>query len=194
MSTLAYQHIKELIEEKQLISPADIDHCLGPASYELRIGSALSLGDRHAQQIEIGREFVMRPQSHLLIGTLETIKMPDNLAADLALKSKFGRRGFFPWSQGFVDPGYEGKLTLSLVNMSPNPVILSGGQKICHIVFTYLSASTEKGYSGEYNKSEEATGPKDNELSILGLPLKDIAAAGAGGVMSAMTENLLGRF
>lgn len=180
MSTLAYQDIKKRIEEEGLITPADLENCLGPASYELRIGSALNLGEDRDRTIESGQEFVMRPQSHLLIGSLETIKMPRDLAADLALKSDFGRRGFFPWSQGFVDPGYQGKLTLSLVNMSQHPVIFTGGDKICHIIFRQLSIKTEMTYEGEYNKSKGATGPKDGRLLVLGAPLKEAANAGIG--------------
>jgi deoxycytidine triphosphate deaminase len=196
MSTLPYQDIKNLIAEANLVSPADIDRCLGPASYELRIGSALNLGERLGQPIAIGQELVMRPQSHVLIGSMETVRIPKNLCADLSLKSKFGRAGFLPWFQGFVDPGYEGKLTFSLVNLSLHPVILKGGQGICHIVFRYLTAETQTEYKGEYKGSNTATGPKTTETDtvIVGSPLNEkLVAAALGGIFSGVAEGVVGK-
>ncbi|HEX8191681.1 MAG TPA: dCTP deaminase [Allosphingosinicella sp.] len=190
MSTLAYQDIKGLIDERNLVAPAD-PGCIGPASYELRIGSALMLGDRESKPIAIGQEFVMRPFSHLLIGTLEQVNMPDDLAADLSLKSKFGRSGFFPWYQGFVDPGYQGHLTLSVVNMSSHPVLLKGGMGMCHIIFRKLSGSTSKAYDGEYNRSRTATGPIGGGTLIFGAPLGDLASAGFNGIMSGVAQGLV---
>jgi dCTP deaminase len=147
------------------------------------------------QSIGIGQKLVMLPQSHLLIGTMETVKLPKNLSADLALKSKFGRAGFLPWSQGFVDPGYEGTLTLSLVNLSPHPVILEGGQSICHIIFRYLTAETQAGYDGEYNGSRSARGPlvEDTNTLIMGNPISEkLATAALGGVASGLAEGVIG--
>jgi deoxycytidine triphosphate deaminase len=192
MSTLPYQDIKKLVEQDGLIAGADLEKCLGPASYELRIGSAMSLTDRVEHQIALGQEFAIKPQSHILLGTIESVKMPNTLAADLSLKSKFGRKGFLPWSQGFVDPGFQGKLTISLINMSPYPEILTGGQKLCHIIFRQLKAATQKAYDGEYNKSMGATGPKERPMLVLGSSMGGLLRAGTEGLVAGLAEGLIG--
>ena len=151
----------------------------------------MSLVDQIEHKIDQDTEFAIKPQSHLLIGTIESVNLPNNLCADLSLKSKFGRKGFLPWSQGFVDPGFQGKLTISLINMSPHPVIFSGGQKICHIVFRQLSAATQKPYDGEYNRSKGATGPKERGILVLGSPLRDVLNAGVGGLVSGVAQGLV---
>jgi dCTP deaminase len=191
MSTLPYQEIKKLIEQKKLVEEADLNACLGPASYELRIGSAMSLIDRVEHRIDVGVEFAIKPESHLLIGTVETVNLPADLCADLSLKSKFGRGGFLPWSQGFVDPGYRGKLTISLINMSPHPKIFSGGEKICHIVFRQLKAPTQKPYDGEYNRSSGPTGPKGSGILVLGTSLREVVRAGVTGIASGIGQGLV---
>lgn len=192
MSTLPYQDIKKRIEQEGLISSADLEKCLGPASYELRIGSAMSLHDMVEHPIAVGQEFAMKPQSHLLIGTIEAVKMPTDLAADLSLKSKFGRGGFLPWSQGYVDPGYEGKLTISLISMSPHPVILAGGQTICHMIFRQLKAASHKPYNGEYNGAKGATGPKQTGMLVLGAPIREAFNAGVSGLVGGIAQGLVG--
>jgi dCTP deaminase len=191
MGTLPHQEIRKLIQSKGLVEGADLDRCLGPASYEIRIGTAMSLADKQEYEIADGVEFAMKPQSHLLIGSVETVKMPEDLCADLSLKSKFGRGGFLPWSQGFVDPGYQGKLTISLINMSPHPVILTGGQPICHMIFRLLRSATQKPYSGEYNGSQGATGPKEKPMLVLGSPLRDLVNAGVGGLVSGVAQGIV---
>lgn len=188
MSVLPYQEIKKLISDKKLVEGGDLESCLGPASYELRIGSALDVMSKTEHVIPVGQEFAIKPQSRILIGTVETVKMPADLCGELSLKSKFGRKGFLPWSQGYVDPGYQGKLTISLINMSPYPEILSGGQKICHIIFHQLKAATQKPYDGEYNGSSGATDAKGGGILVIGTRL---FAAGVGGLVSGVAEGLV---
>lgn len=181
MTVLQHQKIKDLCENYCIIHNYD-ELCIGPASYELRIGSALTLADKNEYNIAIGQEFAIKPSSHLLIGTIEKVNMPDFLVGTMFLKSKFGRGGFLPWGQGLVDPGYEGNLTVSLVNVSPHPQILTGGEKIAHIIFQNLEASTDKPYDGVYKGSQGASGPKERPLLVLGDTVNAVVAGVASGL------------
>ena len=191
MGVLPYQKIKDLIDEDGLIENADIVNCIGPSSYELRIGTALSLSENKTYEIEEGMEFALKPLSHLLIGTFETIKMPNNLCATMFLKSKFGRGGFIPWGQGLVDPGYHGKLTISVINMSPHPHIFAGGEKLCHIIFQELAASTQKPYDGFYNGAVSAQGPREKPMLVLGTSIRDVVAAGVQGLVGGVAQGFV---
>lgn len=186
MTVLQHQRIKGLIELYHILENYDLDN-VGPASYELRIGSALSSNDKKGQEIEIGEEFVIRPNSHLLIGTLEKVKMPNNMIGTMFLKSKFGRGGFIPWGQGMVDPGYEGTLTLSLLNLTQYPQILRGGDKICHLIFQNLEGETDKPYDGVYKGSEGAIGPAEKRMKIFG----DVVNATISGVAGGLAQGAI---
>lgn len=189
---LPYQDIRDRIEKDGLIENADLEACIGPSSYELRIGSALNVGDDRRYDIGVGEEFALKPQSHLLIGSIEKIKMPKDLAGTMFLKSKFGRSGFIPWGQGLIDPGYSGNLTISIINMSPYPRIFSGGEKICHVIFQKLTRATDRPYDGEYNGANGAKGPKEKPMLVLGSPIRDLLNAGVSGLVGGLAQGAVG--
>lgn len=182
MTVANHQAIQKLIEEEGIFENYDIQN-VGPASYELRIGSALSISNDIEYPIGVGEEFVLRETSHTLIGTMEKIKMPKYLVGTMFLKSRYGRGGFLPWGQGLVDPGYEGNLTISLLNLSQHPKIFVGGDKICHITFQYLETETDKPYDGVYKGSEGATGPKEKPpMKVLGDTFNAVVTGMASGI------------
>jgi dCTP deaminase len=186
MTVLQHQRIKGLIELYHIIENYDLDN-IGPASYELRIGSALSPNEKRRYDIAIGEEFVIRPNSHVLLGTLEKVKMPNNMIGTMFLKSRFGRGGFIPWGQGMVDPGYEGSLTMSLVNLTQYPQILKGGDKVCHLIFQNLEGETERPYDGVYKGSEGAIGPAEKPMKVFG----DVVNAAISGVASGLAQGAI---
>lgn len=186
MTVLSNQQIEDLIDVDNLFDNYD-KTCIGPASYELRIGSALSLSDNKSYKIDLGVEFAIKPNSHLLLGTIEKIRMPKNIVGTMFLKSKFGRGGFIPWGQGLVDPGYEGNLTVSLINFSLHPRIFVGGEKLCHIIFQRLDHDTNKPYNGVYKGSAGATGPQERPMLVLG----DALNAGISGLVSGLAQGMV---
>jgi deoxycytidine triphosphate deaminase len=104
MSILPYQEIQRRIKADGLIHGADLDSCLSPASYELRIGSIRPIEGESERKLAKGEEFVMKEGASVLVGTLEEVRLPDDVAGFLFLKSSLGRSGYVPWSQGYVDP------------------------------------------------------------------------------------------
>jgi dCTP deaminase len=167
MSILPYQEIYRRIQAGELLNNANADLCLGPASYELRIGSVKSFADAHDQKLEAGQKFVMEPGASALIGTLEEVRMPPDLCGFLFLKSSLGRSGYIPWSQGFVDPGYKGSLTISLHNAAGKLQLFEGHAKICHLAFMKLTAETTNPYESEYQGSKGATGSKQKPPIVI---------------------------
>src|SRR4051812_49659331 len=62
--------------------------------------------------------FVLHPGEFVLGQTLESIALPDDIVARLEGKSSLGRLGLLIHSTaGFVDPSWEGNLTLELSNV-----------------------------------------------------------------------------
>src|SRR3954469_10497399 len=65
--------------------------------------------------VEDDEPFVLHPGEFVLGQTLERVRLPDDLVARLEGKSSLGRLGLVIHSTaGFVDPGFEGDLTLEL--------------------------------------------------------------------------------
>jgi dCTP deaminase len=168
MAILPHQEIQERIETDHLIVNGDLGECLGPASYELRMGSIRSIEGGTGTVLRPAEEFVIKPGASVLIGTVEEVHLPDDLAGMLFLKSSLGRAGYMPWSQGYVDPGYKGSLTIALHNFAGAIKIFSAHQKVCHLVFVKLSAKTTKPYNGPYSGSTGATGTKEKGPMVIG--------------------------
>ena len=76
----------------------------------------------------------------MLGSTLERVELPNDLVARLEGKSSLGRLGLLIHSTaGYVDPGWEGNLTLELSNVANLPITLYDGMKIGQISFQRLS-------------------------------------------------------
>ena len=94
--------------------------------------------------------FILHPGEFVLGSTLERVALPDNLVARLEGKSSLGRLGLLIHSTaGYVDPGWDGNLTLELSNVANLPITLYHGMKIGQISFQRLTSPVEIGYGDE---------------------------------------------
>jgi len=82
---------------------------------------------------------IIQPKEFVIASTEEYIKLDKCIAGRVDGKSTVGRCGLFIENAGFVDPGFEGQLTLELFNATDYPVYLEEGMKICQLVFSYVS-------------------------------------------------------
>jgi dCTP deaminase len=93
--------------------------------------------------------FVLHPGEFVLGQTLEWIKLPDDVVARLEGKSSLGRLGLLIHSTaGFVDPCWEGNLTLELSNVANLPVTIYYGMPIGQISFMRMDGPVERPYGG----------------------------------------------
>ncbi|KPC73473.1 deoxycytidine triphosphate deaminase [Streptomyces sp. NRRL F-6602] len=156
-------HLREAIADGRLgIDPFD-EAMLQPASIDVRLDRDFLVfeGHRHAcidpavEQEDLlrpvrvgeGEAFVLHPGEFVLGSTLERVSLPDTLAARLEGKSSLGRLGLITHSTaGFIDPGFEGHVTLELSNLAPLPLKLWPGMKIGQICVFALSSPAEHPY------------------------------------------------
>ena len=67
-------------------------------------------------------QFILHPGEFVLASTIEYLTLGDNIAARLEGKSSMGRIGLMIHSTaGFIDPGFEGQITLELSNVARLP-------------------------------------------------------------------------
>lgn len=136
---------------------------LQPATYDLRLGSVLKRMKTGHEPIDPDKdtseefetiesftrdeEFFLLPGQFVLGSVFEYIKVGDRFAAKMEGKSSRGRVGLLAHvTAGFVDPGYEGNLTLEMCNIASRPVILRPGMRICQIAFWPLSSPAQRPY------------------------------------------------
>lgn len=151
MSQLVDWQIREQLKINQanginLIEPFTEDR-LQSASYDLTLGGEVRNEQGRAWQIseELGED--MEPGRFLLAHTLETITVPAHLCARVEGKSTFARLGLQVHSAGFVDPGFNGQLTLELVHHGNfRHVRLRRGMPICQVSFYALAGRPERLY------------------------------------------------
>lgn len=179
---LGNQAIKRAISEGKIeITPYD-ENNVEPASYDLTIASGfLKIKEKNYHQgifgsyinpakpvkyydanyghEEFNGHIIIQPKEFVLASTRETIRLSNDIAGEVNGKSTIGRTGLFIETAGFVDPGFEGDLTLELFNATEHPIFLEQGTKICQIVFIYVEDCTQ-GYDGQYLNQKGATGAK----------------------------------
>jgi dCTP deaminase len=101
--------------------------------------------------IGAGEAFILHPGEFVLGSTLERVALPDDLVARLEGKSSLGRLGLLIHSTaGYVDPGFDGMITLELSNVARLPISIYPGMPIGQISFQRLTTPVDRPYRGKY--------------------------------------------
>lgn len=148
------------------VSPGLEDWQFQPASLELTLSNRFRDLYGHAweippmppaqqmteQEAEAASPIVWEPQvihpgQLILASTEQTVRIPNWLAARAEGKSSLGRKGLAVHvTAGFIDPGFEGDITLELVNHGPKSIVLMTGMPICQLAIFKLSSPVERPY------------------------------------------------
>ena len=99
--------------------------------------------------VEIGADdvFILHPGEFVLGATAERIGVPDDLVARIEGKSSLGRLGLLIHSTaGFIDPGFDGHITLELANVANLPITIYPGMKIGQVSFLRMTSPAEHPY------------------------------------------------
>lgn len=100
--------------------------------------------------LQLGERLVLNPGQRILATTLETLKMPANLAGLIYPRSSFSRIGL---SAGpvIVDPGFSGKLVLSITNGGAWAISIYPGVRVAQIVFSHVDRSSTRIRAGKFS-------------------------------------------
>ncbi|NLV79661.1 MAG: dCTP deaminase [Rhodococcus sp.] len=98
-------------------------------------------------EVPSNEPFVLHPGEFVLGSTMERCSLPADLAGRLEGKSSLGRLGLLTHSTaGFIDPGFDGHITLELSNVANLPIILWPGMKIGQLCLFRLTSPAEFPY------------------------------------------------
>lgn len=167
---LSSQTILKKLEKDELAVEPFNQANLQPASVDLSLGShfmtlneystgKLSMGERASyRDIYIGDQetIIIPPHTFMLATTKEWIKLSNHVTGFVEGRSSVGRMGLFVQNAGWVDPGFEGRITLELFNSNRFPIELIEGRRICQLVFAETDQPT-KPYQGKYTKQSSTT-------------------------------------
>jgi len=158
----------EMIRERILIEPFS-EESLQPAGYDLRVGDEAYVNGEILSVKDRGF-LIIPPKTYALVLTFERIKLPDDVMGDMKLRSSLAREGLIG-SFAWVDPGWDGKLTLGLYNASEKAIELSHGERFVQIAFVRLEGPARNPYRGRYQGSarialsrRRANGPANPRL------------------------------
>mgnify|MGYP003184095389 FL=1 len=163
---LSDKTIKEYLEEgKIVIDPLKDEQQIQPSSVDMRLGDEFKVFKvirkpyidpkdeediaeyMESSTVPEGEAFIIHPNEFALATTQEYVKVPDDLVARVEGRSSMGRLGVtMHVTAGYVDPGFEGRITLEISNIGAMPVALYPGQRVCQLVFETMTTPAELPY------------------------------------------------
>ena len=160
---LSDRTIRRLLEEGRIGIDPYAEELLQPSSVDVRVDRLFRVfrNSRYpfidvklemeelTELVEVDPDeaFILHPGEFVLGSTLERITLPDDLVARLEGKSSLGRLGLLIHSTaGFIDPGWDGHVTLELSNVANLPITIYYGMKIGQLSFVQLSEPAEHPY------------------------------------------------
>ena len=168
---LSDKTIMKMLENNTLsISPLEKEQ-IQPASVDVRLGDTFSIvEDSPAGIINLEHEiqyktmktdtYLLLPGQFVLATTMEYFDLPCNLTAFVEGRSSLGRMGLFIQNAGWVDPGFQGEITLELFNANRCAIELKAGRRVGQLVFAEMDGPALHPYRGKYQGQRGATGSK----------------------------------
>lgn len=179
---LSDTYIREKIANGDLsiepYNPSNVE----PASVDLRLGNEFTFVSQsyHDAQVNLSSKSTdslsyhttlgtctIRPGEFVLATTKERVELPDDIVANVLGRSSLGRLGVsVHQTAGYIDPGFEGQITLELSNHGPAPVELEEGLRICQIVFNHVSGPVDEPYGHEDSQYQDQSGATPSGMSF----------------------------
>lgn len=144
---------------------------VGPASVDLTLADKvlipiqkdqITLGDKvEYEEIRFTKDhpFILKPGEFVLAATNEYVTLPPSVCGFVQGRSSIGRIGLTVQNAGFIDPGFDGTITLELVNESKMAIALIPGYRMVQIVLMEVRGNSER-YNGKYNGQMDPTGSR----------------------------------
>src|SRR5690554_7970567 len=172
--------LKKLVDEGRLVIEPFDPASVQPSSIDLRVGNQFRVFansrypyidvkermDDLTELVEVAEDepFILHPGEFVLGTTLERVALPDDVVGRLEGKSSLGRLGLLIHSTaGYVDPGFNGYLTLELSNVANLPITIYPRMRIGQLSIFQMTSPAENPYGsgilGSKYKGQEGPTP-----------------------------------
>lgn len=122
------------------------DLAVHPAKIDLHVGLIYAPG---SPKDERKKNHILRSGGVAYVETLEDICLPPNMMGLMFPKSgHVAQMGLLLTNVGHVDPGYKGKLTYTVINMSPGRFVLKAGDALAYLMLYQLTNASEPAWIG----------------------------------------------
>jgi dCTP deaminase len=121
---------------ERVVTPWNV-HNLQPASIDLTLGNEFIA---NGAKFAVTGGYSLAPREFVLGTTNETITVPTNLVGEVKGRSTWARRGLIVENAGWIDPGFNGMVTLELYNIGNDTLYLPIMDRICQISFTRMTS------------------------------------------------------
>lgn len=147
-----------------IVTPIDFKDQIQPASVDVRLGEEFKLYPPmgvgwvvdpekdntnlpFSKFVPEGNSLDLMPGQFVLSHTKESVRLPTNVVARVEGKSSLARLGLVVHATaGFIDPGFEGHITLEMTNLLPYAIKLRPGMKIAQISFQEMDRMARRPY------------------------------------------------
>jgi dCTP deaminase len=172
MGVLAKHQIIDLVKKGYLLIEPFEEELVEPATYDLRLGSkilASPLGTATLGQVihlsNSNPKYEI--QSGQMVGVISQARLafPLDICGRFGIKSSFARKGINAFGGLQLDPGFRGKLILSLLNVGPEPVSITDEEPLFSVEFNRLEEPAREEYLGPYQDQDDF--PSDQVEYIL---------------------------
>jgi dCTP deaminase len=157
---LGHYALKEQVDR---LFPYDKPRKIGASSIDVSVGTGVIT--ENGTEIDLtqhSEEFpwIMEPGAFILVAMKEYTTVPMGLSSLFLLKSTLARMGMSHAFAGWVDPGWEGILTMELKNYNQErPLPLWPGMPIGQMI--YMNTPVSGRYSGRYQRSIGVVGARE---------------------------------
>jgi dCTP deaminase len=124
--------------ENSAIQPCSVDLHIGSIQMPAEVKGGTTRKVEHQ-----GEEIVLSTGETAVVTTTESLNMPDTVAGIGFPPSHVSIKGLLMTNPGHVDPGYEGPMHFTVINMAREPYTLRIGDTICTLLFFRFTEKVE---------------------------------------------------
>ena len=180
MSILRDEDIYKLIkEDNKLISSGlpekevtfeDKSSPIQPSSLDLRVGDIFvppeDPGRRYVRPASPNKH-IIKPGETVVVTTQEVLDLPEDIAAIGFPPSNMAVNGLLMTNPGHIDPGYKGRMHLTMINMGRQEYGLRRGDPVVTLLFFRLDEKVASDYQSRLSNAKVRTSSLEERKRIL---------------------------
>lgn len=155
-----------------LVQPSSIDVRLDrwyrTPKFDMRHLDVADIPEDHTElwDAQPGGAIRLRPGDFILGSTAERVTLGSRYAARFEGKSSIARLGVAVHvTGGFIDPGFDGQVTVEIANLAPWAITLRAGMRIGQLAFHRLSSQPRRLYGLRGNYAGQQ-GPTESRFKL----------------------------
>jgi len=179
MSILPAQTIKSMLSNGKLVVGGE-ESQVEAASYDLRIGTIFKDEKIFDGIRDSGESSITLPPGGMAsIFTKEELDLPSDICATVFPINSQSSKGLLVLNPGHVDPGYQGAITVKILNISTQKITIRVDDPIFTAIFDRLESPTNEPYKNKQKSrkqreqefsSVDINSSPDSLLKLIGKP------------------------